>query len=164
MKNIFLMFVVGAFFIASISSAQQKLTEEQAARLMQQYNQREEDANAKIKEEEKKIEELKKAITEVDERTAYLQSEIAKTKEEAAKPKYSTYVVREGDWLAKLAEYPQVYGYGYYALWRVIYEANKDLIENPTLIHPSWELKVPILTEEEKATRNKEILQTIRGK
>lgn len=159
-----LIFVIGMCFIASMTYAQQKLTEEQAMRLIQQYKQREETASAKIKEEEAKIEALKKTIGELDERIALLQSELAKAKEAAAKPKYSIYVVRTGDWLAKLAEYPEVYGHGYYALWRVIYDANKDLITNPTLIYPGWELKIPQLSAEEKETKNREILRSIRGR
>lgn len=56
---------------------------------------------------------------------------------------YDTYVVKPGDWLSKLAEYPEVYGWGNYAMWPRIYEANKDLIKDPDLIYPGWELKIP---------------------
>lgn len=56
---------------------------------------------------------------------------------------YDIYVVVEGDWLSKLAEYPEVYGWGNYARWPEIYEANKDLIKDPDLIYPGWELKIP---------------------
>ena len=56
---------------------------------------------------------------------------------------YDTYVVVPGDWLSKLAEYPQVYGHGNYARWPDIYHANQDLIKDPDLIYPGWELKIP---------------------
>lgn len=164
MKRELLIFVIIASFIASMSYAQQKLTEEQALRLIQQYKQREEKANAKIKEEETKIKELEKAIAELDERIVTLQAELAKAKQEPAKPEYRIYRVQPGDWLAKLAEYREIYGHGYYALWRVIYDANRDLIRDPTLIYPGWELKIPQLSEEEKKTKNREILRSIRGR
>jgi nucleoid-associated protein YgaU len=60
-----------------------------------------------------------------------------------AKPDYDTYVVVPGDWLSKLAEYPQVYGWGNYARWPEIYHANTDLIKDPDLIYPGWVLKIP---------------------
>jgi nucleoid-associated protein YgaU len=129
---------------SSIAFGQEKLTEEQAMRLIQGYGCREEVANTKIKEEEEKIEELTKTSKELDERLASINSEVNRAREEAAaKPDYDIYVVRAGDWLAKLAEYPQVYGHGNYAMWPRIYEANRDLIKKPTLISPGWELKIP---------------------
>lgn len=159
-------FILGVCLITSTSYAQRKLTltEEQARRLTQQYKQREDVANNKISEEEEKIAELQKTIAELDGRIATLQAELARSKKEPPQPQHTTYRVRHGDWLAKLAEYPEVYGRGYYALWRVIYEANRELIRNPTLIHPGWELKIPQLSPEEKEKRNREILQSIRGR
>lgn len=48
-----------------------------------------------------------------------------------------TYTVRSGDSLSKIAQkYPGI-------SWREIYEANTDRIENPDLIQPGWELKIP---------------------
>lgn len=60
-----------------------------------------------------------------------------------ATPDYDIYVVMPGDWLSKLAEYPEVYGWGNYARWPDIYHANDDLIWDPDLIYPYWELKIP---------------------
>jgi len=60
-----------------------------------------------------------------------------------AVPSYDIYVVVPGDWLSKLAEYPEVYGWGNYARWPDIYHANQDLIWDPDLIYPGWELKIP---------------------
>ncbi|MGQ9706265.1 MAG: LysM peptidoglycan-binding domain-containing protein [bacterium] len=56
---------------------------------------------------------------------------------------HDIYVVKPGDWLSKLAEYPEVYGWGNYARWPDIYHANTDLIKDPDLIYPGWELKIP---------------------
>ena len=50
-----------------------------------------------------------------------------------------TYVVVKGDSLSKIAKRE----YGDANKWRTIYEANKDLINDPDLIYPGQELKVP---------------------
>ena len=50
-----------------------------------------------------------------------------------------TYVVVKGDSLSKIAQRE----YGDANKWRRIYEANKDLINDPDLIYPGQELKVP---------------------
>jgi nucleoid-associated protein YgaU len=50
-----------------------------------------------------------------------------------------TYVVVEGDSLSRIAKRE----YGDANKWRTIYEANKDLINDPDLIYPGQELKVP---------------------
>jgi len=50
-----------------------------------------------------------------------------------------TYVVVEGDSLSKIAKRE----YGDANKWRMIYEANKDLINDPDLIYPGQALKVP---------------------
>ena len=50
-----------------------------------------------------------------------------------------TYVVVKGDSLSKIAQRE----YGDANKWRMIYEANKDLINDPDLIYPGQELKVP---------------------
>lgn len=47
------------------------------------------------------------------------------------------YTVKSGDNLSKIAKkYPGL-------SWKDIYEANKDQIKNPDLIHPGWQLKIP---------------------
>ena len=50
-----------------------------------------------------------------------------------------TYVVVKGDSLSKIAKRE----YGDANKWRAIYEANKDLINDPDLIYPGQELKLP---------------------
>ncbi|NIG52205.1 LysM peptidoglycan-binding domain-containing protein [Chitinophaga sp. Cy-1792] len=47
------------------------------------------------------------------------------------------YVVKAGDNLSKIAKnYPGI-------SWKDIYEANKDQIKDPNLIHPGQKLKIP---------------------
>ncbi len=50
-----------------------------------------------------------------------------------------TYVVVKGDSLSKIAKQE----YGDANKWRTIYEANKDLINDPDLIYPGQALKIP---------------------
>jgi nucleoid-associated protein YgaU len=53
-----------------------------------------------------------------------------------AKGAYQEYEVVSGDSLSKIG---QKYG----VPWKEIYEANRDLIKDPDLIHPGWKLKIP---------------------
>ena len=50
-----------------------------------------------------------------------------------------TYTVVAGDSLSKIAK--KLYGDS--SKWKKIYEANKDLIKNPDLIHPGQTFKIP---------------------
>jgi nucleoid-associated protein YgaU len=50
-----------------------------------------------------------------------------------------TYVVAAGDSLSKIAKHY----YGDANKWNRIYEANRDQIKNPDLIHPGQQLKIP---------------------
>jgi nucleoid-associated protein YgaU len=56
-----------------------------------------------------------------------------------AEPPATRYTVRKGDTLSAIAKRE----YGDAGAWRRIYEANRDQIENPDLIHPGQELKIP---------------------
>lgn len=55
------------------------------------------------------------------------------------KPAFKTYVVQKGDSLSKIAKAE----YGNANAWRKIFEANRDIIKNPDLIHPGQSLKIP---------------------
>jgi nucleoid-associated protein YgaU len=59
--------------------------------------------------------------------------------EGAGKPGETIYVVKKGDTLSAIAK--QFYGKA--GRWREIYEANRDVIENPNLIRPGWKLRIP---------------------
>lgn len=64
-----------------------------------------------------------------------------RTKEPAAgdQPRETTYTVKSGDSLSAIAKRE----YGDAGKWRRIYEANRDTIDNPDLIHPGQELRIP---------------------
>ena len=55
------------------------------------------------------------------------------------KPAERTYTVVGGDSLSKIAKRE----YGDAKLWTKIFEANKDTIKNPDLIHPGQVLRIP---------------------
>jgi nucleoid-associated protein YgaU len=50
-----------------------------------------------------------------------------------------TYTVQKGDSLSKIAKQE----YGDASQWRRIYDANRDQIKDPDLIHPGWTLTIP---------------------
>lgn len=56
-------------------------------------------------------------------------------------PEMSTYVVKSGDSLSKIAK--ELYGDP--MKYKEIAAANPDLIKDPNMIHPGWELKIPKL-------------------
>lgn len=49
------------------------------------------------------------------------------------------YVVKAGDSLSKIAKRE----YGDANAWNAIFEANRDIIKDPNLIHPGQKLKIP---------------------
>jgi nucleoid-associated protein YgaU len=51
----------------------------------------------------------------------------------------STYIVKKGDSLSKIAKDQ----YGDADQWRKIFEANRDQIQDPDLIHPGQTLRIP---------------------
>jgi nucleoid-associated protein YgaU len=57
----------------------------------------------------------------------------------ASAPAARTYTVKAGDSLSKIAQRE----YGDASQWKKIYEANRDVIKNPDLIHPGQTFKLP---------------------
>jgi nucleoid-associated protein YgaU len=53
----------------------------------------------------------------------------------------TTWKVFKGEFLWKIASYPEVYGDG--SKWPTIYRENKDQIKDPNLIHPGQMLRIP---------------------
>ncbi len=139
-KMLFPVLLLCIFLLSfSLLMGEEKITEEEALMKIEEYK-------ACVEKYDAKAKELKTALGPFEEKLAELNAKIAELEAEIAKYKTDDddyYVVREGDWLSKLAEYKQVYGHGNYAMWPRIYKANKHLIKNPDLIYPGWKLKIP---------------------
>jgi nucleoid-associated protein YgaU len=54
-------------------------------------------------------------------------------------PADQTYTIVSGDSLSKIAKH----FYGDANKWRQIYEANRDIIKDPDMIHPGQTIKIP---------------------
>jgi nucleoid-associated protein YgaU len=57
----------------------------------------------------------------------------------APSPEEQTYTIESGDSLSKIAKH----FYGDASKWRQIFEANRDIIKDPDLIHPGQTIKIP---------------------
>ena len=68
-------------------------------------------------------------------------STTARTPESAPVAMHHSYSVVSGDSLSKIAKRE----YGDANKWRVIYEANRDVIKDPDLIYPGQVLNIPPL-------------------
>lgn len=74
--------------------------------------------------------------------TTKKKSSAKKDRPPAKKSKSSTYTVKKGDCLSKIAAMPSIYGDG--SKWPTIYNANKKLIgKNSNLIYPGQKLVIP---------------------
>lgn len=58
---------------------------------------------------------------------------------EAKEATGTSYTVARGDSLSKISR--KIYGSSKH--WRAIFEANRDQIDNPDLIHPGQQLRIP---------------------
>lgn len=54
-------------------------------------------------------------------------------------PEEQTYTIVSGDSLSKIAKH----FYGDANKWRQIFEANRDVIKDPDMIHPGQTIKIP---------------------
>jgi len=128
--------------VPTLLRAEEQLTKEEAEEMIEGYKLKLQECNERVSELRGDVDPLEGEVRSLDAKIDALEKEIADLKSMRA----STYTVKEGDWLAKLAEYPEVYGHGNYALWPRIYRANKDKISDPNLIYPGQVLIVPRLS------------------
>ncbi len=54
-------------------------------------------------------------------------------------PTARMYIVQSGDSLSKIAKK----FYGNANSWKKIFDANKDVVKNPDMIQPGWNLQIP---------------------
>jgi nucleoid-associated protein YgaU len=119
--------------------AEEKLTKEEAEEMIEGYKQKLADCEARVAEQEDMLKPLEDELADLNAKLKALEEEVAELKSRIK----TSYTVKKGDWLAKLAEYPEVYGKGNYAWWPKIYKANKDKIKDPNLIYPGQVFVIP---------------------
>ncbi len=140
-KIVFLSILIGGFLFAA--TEHEKIKEDEAQQRIAACKQREEEANAKIAELQPQVDAVKAVIDSLNTLKAKLQAEFDSLN---AGPKYwGKYTVKSGDYLAKIAGMPTIYHDE--SKWTVLYEANKDIIQDPNLIYPGWILFVPGLDD-----------------
>jgi nucleoid-associated protein YgaU len=121
--------------------ADQKWTPAEADSLINALTVEEEDLKTQLADLQEQIDALQIEVSDMDTKIAELESEKAELEEKLER--ISWYKVKVGDYLCKIAEDSEIYGYGKYARWKEIYNANKDKISNPDLIQPGWNLFIP---------------------
>jgi hypothetical protein len=81
---------------------------------------------------------------EVIDKIEKLYAELILRKRYEQRMRETIYFVKEGDWLVKISEMDIIYGD--WRKWRLIYQANKDIMpnpNNPALIFPGMRLVIP---------------------
>jgi septal ring factor EnvC (AmiA/AmiB activator) len=121
--------------------AEQKWTPAKADSIINALTVEEESLKDQLADLQEQIDALEVEVSEMDTKIAELESEKAELEEKLEQ--ISWYKVKAGDYLCKIAEKSEIYGYGKYAKWKEIYNANKDKISNPDLIQPGWNLFIP---------------------
>lgn len=99
---------------------------------------------AEIDEIAKKLDEAKGSkianLTEMQDLIAAVEGKLMQVKSKLPKSIYDTYTVVRGDYLWKISRKPDIYGDPYQ--WMKIYTYNREMIKNPDLIYPDWNLKI----------------------
>ncbi|MEJ2568206.1 MAG: LysM peptidoglycan-binding domain-containing protein [candidate division WOR-3 bacterium] len=124
-----------------LTLAEQKWTPAQADSIINALTVEEEDLKTKLADLQEQIDALQMEVGDMDAKIAELEAEKAELEEKLEQ--ISWYKVKAGDYLCKIAERSDIYGYGKYARWKDIYNANKDKISNPDLIQPGTNLFIP---------------------
>ncbi len=143
MRKIASICLVLFLLVPAFMSAEDKLTEEQAQVELLSLQQQIAEAEAKISELVSDVEALRAVVGDLEATRDGLAVKLDELKEAWKVCQYGRYKVIEGDWLSKIAGMREVYHAG--AKWPMIYEANKEKINNPNLIYPGWVLMIPYL-------------------
>jgi nucleoid-associated protein YgaU len=122
-----------------------KLNPSEADAIIKTLTEEEENLKMKLADLQSKIDARLTEVPAADEKTVEFETEKAVIDEIPDKKtsQVSYYKVKKGDYLCKIAERSEIYGYGKYARWKEIYNANKDKIKKPDLIHPGQNLVIP---------------------
>ncbi|MGB3478696.1 MAG: LysM peptidoglycan-binding domain-containing protein [bacterium] len=141
MKKIASTCLVLFLLVPAFIFAEDKLTEEQAQVELLALQQQIAETEAKISELVSDVEALRSEVAGLETTRDGLAAKLDELKEAWKICQYGRYKVVEGDWLSKIAGMREVYHAG--AKWPMIFEANKDKINNPNLIYPGWVLMIP---------------------
>lgn len=91
-----------------------------------------------------RIDEMKKSniakLTEMQDWLATMEGKMAQLRARMPKAIYDQYTVVKGDYLWRISKKQDIYGDPYQ--WMRIYSFNRDMIKNPDLIYPDWNLKI----------------------
>jgi len=121
--------------------ADQKWSPAQADSIINALTIEEDELKTQLADLQEQIDALQSDVSSSDALIAELEAEKAELEEKLEI--ISWYKVKAGDYLCKIAESSEVYGYGKYVRWQDIYNANKDKINNPNLIQPGTKLFIP---------------------
>ncbi len=161
MKKFFPILLVLLFVLPAFAQEEVELSEAEADRikaeldadeeatglsreeLVEKYNSDATELNGKAEPVEAENEGLRARLNDLEKQIQDINAEARKYEIPVEPPKkYDTYVVIEGDCLWLIAE--NVWGWQRCAEWPRIYDVNKDLVKDPDLIFPGWELNIPL--------------------
>jgi nucleoid-associated protein YgaU len=135
------------------SCKRMKLSPSEADAFIKTLTEEEENLKMKLADLQAKIDARRTGVPASDEKTVEFETEKAVIDEIPDKipdkitdkitSQVSSYKVKKGDYLCKIAERAEIYGHGKYARWKEIYNANRDKIKKPDLIHPGQNLVIP---------------------
>ncbi|MEO0293388.1 MAG: LysM peptidoglycan-binding domain-containing protein [candidate division WOR-3 bacterium] len=115
-----------------------KLNPEEADSIIKALRMEEEELKKELEKLQEKFEAKDVGIFSPEEKSVVFEEKLSPKNVEIL-----SYKVKPGDYLSKIAEFPEIYGRGNYRRWRDIYNANKDKIKDPNLILPGWNLNIP---------------------
>jgi nucleoid-associated protein YgaU len=91
-----------------------------------------------------RLDEMKKSniakLTEMQDWLATMEGKMTQLRARMPKAIYDQYTVVRGDYLWRISKKQDIYGDPYQ--WYRIYSYNRDMIKNPDLIYPDWNLKI----------------------
>jgi nucleoid-associated protein YgaU len=99
---------------------------------------------AEVDQLQARLDEMKKSniskLTEMQDWIATIEGKLAQLRARMPKAIFDQYTVVRGDYLWKISKKQDIYGDPYQ--WYRIYSYNRDMIKNPDLIYPNWNLKI----------------------
>lgn len=139
MKRYFLIVLILFVGFALIAQEEEKLTPEEVDELIAKYAEEEQGLKTQLDGLRQEIENLRAEYESTSGKCDECLSRLAELEKKLEEMSY--YVVKSGDWLAKIAV--NVYGYGNDRRWVDIYNANKAKIKDPDFLYPGWKLFIP---------------------